>query len=408
MCCPGQNKVPDSPAKIYPNEHLSDEDSSVGPAPPPPNEPHPDQYNGLAARTAYPNGDKFRDEYEDGAAANDMEKGSDPPQETTTDLSDEDLDDDDDSADFEEDQSVEIPPTKVVQRMMDDDYEKGGGFTLLCAGLVACCLVVAALVLGIGFGTGAFQKEEENASRGVVAPADPDVTPPARDPDPLPPVVLEGLPAAEFIAAVSLAAPETFENLQSPEYLALNWIATEIELEALSFDTNLPEDQIRLSQTYSLLTLWYSSTDAWVDESNWLVELDECTWAGVTCDENAVITDIDMDGNGLTGAIPADIALLTNLQTLALSGNNLVSPLPASLFAMSGLGELYLEDNLFDDDLTDVSALTGLTVLFCSGNNLSGDVSIFWTLTNLQVLVLDDNSFSGSLVGVSALADLSK
>jgi hypothetical protein len=417
MCCPGQNKAPDSPAKIYPNDHLSDEDSSVGPAPPPPDEPHPDHYDerGIKARSEkYPNGDKFRDEYDDDVDRDlDMEKGSDPPQETTTELSDEEHEDDE-SVDFEEDQSVEIPPTKVVQRMMDDDYEKGGGFTLLCAGLVACCLVIAALVLGIGFGTGAFSKEE-NTSRGGVAPTDPDAFDPTLDgsggdePDiEVPPVVLEGLPAAEFIAAVSLAEPAVFENLQSPEYLALNWIATEIEIEALAFDTNLQEDQTRLAQTYALLTLWYSSADAWVDESNWLVALDECTWAGVICDANGVVTDIDMNSNGLTGSIPEDIGLLANMQTLTLSGNNLVSPLPGSLFSMTGIGELYLDNNLFDDELTNVSQWTGLTVLFANGNNLSGDIGIFWALSNLEVLVLDDNSFSGSLVGVSALVDLSK
>lgn len=440
LCCPGNGaKAPDSPAKVYQNDDeraMSDEESYGPPQvpPPPPSDPHPDdQYNalGLAARQEqHPHGDKFTDEYDDTDRTHDMEKGSDPPQETNT--SAEYTDDED--VDFEEDQSVEIPPTQVVERMLGDEdgsekERRSGGSTLLLAGCVACCLVVAALVLGIGFGTGAFTKEKSSSSAvepanptddGVVDRGDVDVgdgsgsgtggSGGGGNPTPEPPVVIpdleefSGLTLTEFIPSISLADPSVFENVESPEYLAMLYLQ---ETNADTFDTSIEADRTRLTQMYSLLTLWYSSTDAWEDETGWTVSNDECSWAGVFCEEG-IVTEIDMESNGLTGTLPPDLARLDSVKSLTLSNNNIMGPLPRSLFVMSNLEEIYLENNLFDDELTNVSGLTSLTVFFASNNDLSGDISVFWTLPQLLVLVVDNNSFSGTLSGISAMENMSK
>ena len=435
LCCPGNSgKAPDSPGKRgYADElngAMSDDDSfGPSPPPPPPDEPYPDN---LQAGMVSPDGDKFNDEYDDADRAHDMEKGSDPPQETTQDLSEGEMDDEE----YEEDLSVEIPPTKVVQRMIeeDDDDEKAerGGRTLCMAGIVACCLVVAALVLGIGFGTGKFTKEESTARSfepptnvggegsgvdgGADGGADGGLDGGATDggADPEPPVVftdpdtLAGLGITDFIPAVSLSDQSIFEDVESPEYLAMNYLVTASE-EGDSFDTNLPEDRARLVQMYSLLTLWYSSTDAWVDETGWVQTPNACEWTGITCDELGVtVVEIDMNGNGLTGTIPRDLALLSGLRSLSLSNNNIMGPIPSSLFAMSNLEEIYIDNNIIEHEVTNVSGLESLTVFYASDNNLSGDVSVFWDLVNLKILVLDDNSFTGTLDGISALQNLCK
>lgn len=444
LCCPGGQgaQAPDSPEKTMfrssrnkqaDDQPISDEDSYGPPPgpPPPPAEPHPDDDDdhydtqGLQTREQHPDGDKFTDEYDDPYRTNDADKGSDPPQETTVEYTDEE------EADFEEDQSIEIPPSQVVPHLMDgDDMEDekrggGGGSTLMWAGCVACCLVIAALVLGIGFGTGAFTKEE--TSRSVAPPTNTD--PPSGggsgqgsagqgsgqgqgtgQEETEPPIVINdpsgfsGLSLAEFIPAISLAEPEVFEDVKSPEYMAMLYLETN---EAETFDTSVAEDRTKLIQMYSLLTLWYSSTDAWVDETGWIFSENECEWAGVTCEEGIVVS-IDMNGNGLTGTLPPDIARLDSMRSLTLSNNSIMGPLPRAFFVMSNLEEVYLDNNLFDDELTDVSQLTGLKVFFASENSFSGDISVFWSLTQLVVLVLDDNAFSGTLNGISALKDMSK
>ena len=347
-------------------------------------------------------------------------------------------------------------------------------------------------LLGIGFGTGAFTKEE-SGSRSIAPPTDGagddggdggldggldggSGEVPSGGTSTLPPLVvtdpddpsLAGLDITEFIPSVSLADPSVFEDVESPEYLALNYILT---AEGDSFDTNVEEDRFRLVQMYSLLTLWYSSTNAWVDETGWTLTSDFCGWAGVTCmpagendqgedgdvneggdgdvdqgedgdqgeggegdqgdaegdqgngqgdqdngqgrrlqgnTQRMAVVEIDMTENGLTGTLPVDLALLGTLRVLTLSNNNILGPLPQSLFIMSNLEELYIDNNLIESELTDVSGLKSITVFFASENSLSGDVSIFWKLTTLTVLVLDDNSFTGTLDGVSALQNLGK
>lgn len=430
LCCPGQgSKAPDSPAKraFNPDDPnaVSDEDSFGPSPPPPPSEPHPDDQVNLNARTA-PDGDKFTDEYSyfDGDGTQDMEKGSDPPQETTTDLSDAD---DEEELDHEEDQSVEIPPTNVVQRMMDrgDGTEKEGGRagTLCAAGIVACCLVVAALVLGIGFGTGAFTKEK-SASRAIEPDEDDgldldggvdteDGGDEAESPD-VPtetpvvftdPVTLAGTGLTEFIPGISLADPAVFDDTESAEYLAMMYIIENEE--SYGFTTEDEADRSRIIQLYSLLTLWYSSEDAWDDESGWVVTEDECGWTGVTCEEGVVV-EVNLDSNGLTGGLPMDLAWLDSMRSLTLSNNNIMGALPRSLFVMPTLEELYIDNNIFEYEMKDISGMTGLTVFFASGNELRGDVSVFWPLTALTVIVIDDNAFSGTLDGISALENLSK
>ena len=40
---------------------------------------------------------------------------------------------------------------------------------------------------------------------------------------------------------------------------------------------------------------------------------DECTWYGITCDTNGIVTSIDLEQNDVGGEIPYEIALLDNL-----------------------------------------------------------------------------------------------
>ena len=421
LCCPGPStKAPGAPGKSFnedPRANLSDEDSYGPTPPPPPAEPHPDDYDSMQAPEKHPDGDKFNDEYSDVSGVRDMEKGSDPPQETTHEISDgEDDDDDEEEGDFEEDQSVEIPPTKIVKRMIKND-EKGGSRTLLVAGCVACCLLIAALVLAIGFGTGAFTSDSSDRS----APEIPEIPPtdgdgddtigvPPTEPAPVgpepavDPAQFAGLPPAEFIPAISLADPSVFEDFNSVESLALDYVLTS----GIEFDTNVPEDRTRLIQMYALRTLWWSSDNFWVDQTGWEESTDECTWFGVFCDENSVVTEIDMIGNGLTGTIPADFPRLDSLTILSLSENDIEGPLPPYLFTMSNLEELYIDSNNIEDTITYVTGLTNIRVFYASGNNLSGDIGVFWYATNLERLILNDNNFTGTLDGISALQNLCK
>jgi hypothetical protein len=77
----------------------------------------------------------------------------------------------DDTDNDGEDLSVEIPPTTVVQRMAHDEEvdevkrADNGKWTKMGA-VVACLVVVLAIILGVGYGTGAFQAQSASGGGG--------------------------------------------------------------------------------------------------------------------------------------------------------------------------------------------------------------------------------------------------
>jgi len=439
MCCPGTGgekpSPPSSPAQIPYNDSqqegeqrstLTDEmdDESYGPAPPPPDHPHPEDADGeVVGSDGY---DEDNDDKMDEDIPDIERKGSDdPPAEQTLDLSDNEFDDD---------ESVEIPPTNVVQRMMAQEKygsskETGDRSYGWLAGVCCCILVILAIVLGAGYGTGAFG---ENSSKSV-APTNPDgnqapdggdqnpedTNVPPEDPEI--PTNLGDLDRSEavaaYLAAVNTNGENAFSDDQSVESSALNWLVT---VDPLQLDPTVEADQFRLQQRYALLTVWFASAVQWNDETGWVADEDECQWYGVSCEardlggeigtQNVVVV-LNLVDNNLQGPLPADIALLDSATGLVLAGNTLQGGIPASIGTMSNLEELYLDRNEFQQDLSEYnfSGMSSLAVLWLSGNQFSGTLptSVF-SLQTLQFLILDDNEFTGGIDGLSGLPNLSK
>ena len=116
--------------------------------------------------------------------------------------------------------------------------------------------------------------------------------------------------------------------------MAVQWLINEDPLELFANDT---PTQTRLTQRYSLLTLWYSTNGpSWFQNQGWLTAENECTWFGITCNSNMAVvqigsTEMTLLRNNLSGHIPPDIALLKSTQYIQAANNpNLVGPLPSS------------------------------------------------------------------------------
>jgi len=93
----------------------------------------------------------------------------------------------------------------------------------------------------------------------------------------------------------------------------------------------LAHAQIPTAERAALIAL-YNSTDGtnWTDNSGWLgAPGTECTWYGVTCHLNRVFY-LQLS-NGLSGAIPPELASLSNMTLLDLSGNQLNGTIPPEL-----------------------------------------------------------------------------
>jgi Leucine-rich repeat (LRR) protein len=310
---------------------------------------------------------------------------------------------DDTDNEVDEDMSVEIPPTTVVQRMEhkeENDYEKrvdNGKWTRMGA-IAACILVVLAVILGVGYGTGAFQKSSSPSSSGGGSGGSSDPNRPAA--------------VQSYVQSISTEGDAYFANDTDPGRLASNWL---INSDPLQLSPDTPAGKFRLGQRYALLTFWYSSRANWANATGWASADDECAWYGVTCEvaelEGAgqvnVVTEIGMGSNGVQ-ALSSDLFLLNNLKVLSLTDNVIVGPLPPALANASSLVEIDLGANGLQQDLSDFdwTGLVNLEILRLGGNpGLNGTLNdSLWTLVKLQELDLNGCRFSGE-VGAAGTVD---
>lgn len=389
----------------------SDEDSSFGPPPPPPLAPHPDDtLNYTIASDSV-----FYDE--------ESPRRTDPPQVSPYSKDSEyNYDDDDDEGlppgapevDWEEDQSVEIPPTKVVQRWNIKEKrkllrrDKSGFASKAILVSVTCCLILLVIILTAGFGSGAFGKDK-GSSALAPQPTVPFTSTPTPAPGPVDvpsaaPVEESTVnrPSAfqELLVGVSYN-PDAFDNVQSAESLAANWLGSS---DPLKLNPTNPADQFRIQQRYALLAQYFASNGSWNNEEGWLTAEDECTWYGVQCEEvdvgggnvqNAVVL-VNLAANNV-GTITPDIAMLNSVTSLNLSGNPWMSGFPTQIMNMPQLRVLELEDLGLTDDISSInlSVFPNMEVLRLRGNFLQGALNSFYSMTNLvEVQAAGGNTLS--------------
>ena len=126
------------------------------------------------------------------------------------------------------------------------------------------------------------------------------------------------------------------------------------------------------------------------------------TWLGVReVSSEGFILKLSLSGNRLTGAIPRELGLLTQLQYLNLSWNNLTGEIPVELGQLTELQYLILYENQLTGPIPrELGQLTKLQELYLSNNQLTGPIPReLGRLTKLQELYLSKNQLTGEIPG---------
>lgn len=159
-----------------------------------------------------------------------------------------------------------------------------------------------------------------------------------------------------------------------------------------------------------LVTLYHATHGpGWAKARKWLEDTPIGEWEGVRTDDAGRVIGLVLPSNGLTGELPTELGLLSELQVLDLEDNYLSGDLPPGIGNLAGLRVLNLGDNLLSGPLpVEFAQLTELTDLNLHFNRLSGPVPAFLgSLSKLRVVDLRNNELSGTVpVELGRLSDL--
>ncbi|MDE2728496.1 MAG: Ig-like domain-containing protein, partial [Gemmatimonadota bacterium] len=130
----------------------------------------------------------------------------------------------------------------------------------------------------------------------------------------------------------------------------------------------------------------------WTLAANWSSDAPLAEWHGVTTDAEGRVTELLLDRNGLTGAMPAELVRLEKLRSLSLLGNQLTGSIPPEIGHLTNLEFLEVSYNRLTGSIPpEIGRLVRLRTLGARGNNFShGPLPLAMAnLGNLERLRLD-------------------
>ena len=130
----------------------------------------------------------------------------------------------------------------------------------------------------------------------------------------------------------------------------------------------------------------------------------ECDWTGIRCDSSKNVTALSFENITVHGTIPGELgALSSSLQYLELQRSNramygsLSGTLPSNIGLLTNLVQLDLENSTLTGTIPATTGeLSNLTHLDLSHNKITGRLpTTLFQLKRIRVLNLFDNAFQG-------------
>ena len=194
---------------------------------------------------------------------------------------------------------------------------------------------------------------------------------------------------------IQTASPNSaFEVATSHPNLALEWMASDPVSATLDDDAFV--------QRFALVNLWYSTNGLdWTlqQDISWLSAVDECDWDGIVCGSDGFVSELNLDDVGVSGFLPIEITLLSQLTVLSMTSGSLGGSLPTEIGQLAALSSLILSSQRLDSAIpSELGMLSQLRILNLDDNSLTGmipeEVSQLEVLVSLQ---LGKNALEGSL-----------
>jgi len=236
--------------------------------------------------------------------------------------------------------------------------------------------------------------------------------------------------AMTFLEHLGVSSSEDFNNLESPQRKAVEWMMQRDPLKLGITDEGFVQRYIVAVMIYAVASP--SSNDALLREKlHFLSGYHECDWQakvesrkaktalfmGIFCDDEKSVTKIILPTLRLTGELPKElgsletlkkvvldanelsgsIPLVTSLTSLSLAYNNYDGSFPSSIGLMTNLEELILTENLISGVIPNsVKNLTRMKRFAVGGNGLTDGINNLFRLTNLEEIYGGFNSFKDS------------
>lgn len=107
---------------------------------------------------------------------------------------------------------------------------------------------------------------------------------------------------------------------------------------------------------------------------------------------------LDLSSNAILGTIPSSLGGLTDMESLFLSHMGLTGTIPSTLGNLIHLDHLDLQENTLTGSIpTEFENLVNVTAIDLSNNTLSGPLPSFGDYTKLDFLDLSENALSGQI-----------
>jgi len=191
-----------------------------------------------------------------------------------------------------------------------------------------------------------------------------------------------------------------FDDPTSPQSQALEWL--ESDPIALSEDRSTKT----VLQRYILAVLYFATSGP-----NWywpyLSSDDVCTWntwnttypTGVLCiEDHGIVDKIEFWMNNLTGTLPWELGLLTDLRSITMDANFISGTIPSRIGELHQLEYFWLCHTLVTGPIPSVFP-PSIVWIDLSNNLLTGSIPTGWDILSpkLEYLYLSKNSLTGTI-----------